>query len=174
MRLPTRSSTPTPCSVDPAPIARGPDAMWQLAHGYRSHLREIVGAEDLDLVPAADGDIGKHPVGIAHDVDVIGDRASVQGLEQREGRLGIKYLGLTGVFEREPHLAAIRCRRKIGAEWAGLDDPPDEGMICHRDDYGLRVERRTDVAVFAVWRENLHPRTGRHLDPRSFHESASV
>jgi hypothetical protein len=47
-------------------------------------------------------------------------------------------------------------------------------MICHRDDYGLRVERRTDVAVFAVWRENLHPRTGRHLDPRSFHESVSV
>src|SRR6516225_1842394 len=99
MRLPTRSSTPTPCSINPAPIARGPDAMWQLAHGYRSHLREIVGAEDLDLVPAANGDIGKHPVGIAHDVGVIGERAGVQGLEQREGRLGIEHLGFPDVFK---------------------------------------------------------------------------
>ena len=86
-------------NINPAPIARGPDAMWQLAHGYRSHLREIVGAEDLDLVPAADGDIGKHPIGIAHDVDVIGERAGVQGLEQREGRLGIEHLGFPDVFK---------------------------------------------------------------------------
>jgi hypothetical protein len=59
--------------------------MWQLADGYRRHLREIVGAEDLDLVLAADGDIGKHPIGIAHDVDVIGERASVQSLEPETG-----------------------------------------------------------------------------------------
>jgi hypothetical protein len=31
--------------------------------------------------------------------------------------------GLTGVFEREPHLAAVRRRRKIGAERARLGDP---------------------------------------------------
>src|SRR6516225_6791862 len=148
--------------------------MWQLAHGYSRHLREIVGAEDLDLVPAADGDIGKHPVGIAHEVDVIGERTSVQGLEQREGGPSIKHLGLADVFEREPHLAAVMCRRKLGEERTNMSDPDYEGMGCHRDDYGHRIERRTDVPVFAVWRENLHPRTGRHLDPRPFHESVPV
>ena len=61
-------------------------------------------------------------VGIAHDVDVIGERTGVRVLSSAKGGLASN-TGLTGVFEREPHLAAVRRRRKIGAERARLGDP---------------------------------------------------
>jgi len=41
-------------------------------------------------------------------------------------------------------------------------------MIGHGDDRDFRIERRTDIAVFAVGGEDLHPRSVRHHDPRLF------
>ena len=77
---------------------------------------EIVGAIDLDLVDAADRDIGEHAVGVAHDVDVIGDRPGVERLEEREWRLRVEHLDLARIFQREPDLGTIRRGGDIGAE----------------------------------------------------------
>ena len=43
--------------VDSRPIPRRPDSMRQLADRNGRYLREVVGAEDLDFVQSADGDV---------------------------------------------------------------------------------------------------------------------
>ena len=50
--------------INPAAVARRPDAVRQLADRDGRDLREIVGAEHLDLVQAADRDIGEGALGV--------------------------------------------------------------------------------------------------------------
>ena len=47
-------------------------------------------------------------------------------------------------------------------------------MVGDGDDDGLRIERRADVAVLAVRREDLHAGAGGHLDPRLLLEGVAV
>ena len=54
--------------------------MRQLTRRDGRDLGEIVRAVDLDLVETADCDIGKRAIGVVDDVDVIGDRSSVESL----------------------------------------------------------------------------------------------
>src|SRR3546814_19950257 len=54
------------------------------------------------------------------------------------------------------------------------DLPGDDLVIGHRDHVGFRIERRADIAVFAVGREDLHAGTGRHLDARLLGEGLAV
>ncbi len=49
--------------VDARAVARGPHAVRQLADGNGRHLREVVGAEHLDLVEAAHGHVGEAALG---------------------------------------------------------------------------------------------------------------
>ena len=85
-------------------------------------------------------------------------------LDQVERRLGVEHLRLADVLEREPHLLAVRRRRDVRAERAFLLHLRDDLVIGDGDDVGLRIERRADVAVFAVGREDLHARAVRRGD----------
>jgi hypothetical protein len=63
------------------------------------------------------------------------------------------------------YLLAVGRGRDIRTEWTFLLDVPDDLMIRHRDDNGFRIERRTDIAVFSVRREDLHAGSAGNLDP---------
>src|SRR5262249_38203308 len=110
--------------------------------------------------------IGEHAVGIAHDVDVVGDRTGVESLQKSKWRLPIKDLGLPDIFQGEPDLSTVRRGGNIGTEWARLLDFADDLMVGDGDDGGVWRERRADIAVFAVWREDRHARAVRNDDPR--------
>ena len=90
--------------------------MRQTADRYGRDLREVVGAEHLDLIQAAYRHVSKHAVGVMHDVHVIGDRTRIESLQEREWRTCIEHLGLAHVLEREPDLLAVRRRREVRAE----------------------------------------------------------
>ena len=64
--------------IDPRAITRWPKAVGQRANRDGRHLREIVGAEHLHLVQAADRHVGEAAVRVVDDVDVVGDRAGVE------------------------------------------------------------------------------------------------
>ena len=118
----------------------------------------------LHLVEPTDGDIGKRAVGIVDDVDVVGNRPRIERFQDRERRTGIKHLRLARILQCEPDLLAVRRRRNIGAERAGLGDPPDNLVIGDRDHHGLRREGGADIAVFAIRGKNRHARTVGHDD----------
>ena len=71
--------------------------MGQRADRHGCRLGKIVGVINLDLVDAADRDLGEHAVSVTHDVDVVGDRASVEGLQDREWWLRIEHLDLADI-----------------------------------------------------------------------------
>src|SRR6266446_4517632 len=122
--------------------------------------------ETLYLIEPADRDVGKHAVGITHDIDVVGDRTGVEGLQEREWRLPIEHLGLAGVFQGEPDLLAVRRCGDVGTERARLRNPADDFVIGDGDDYSLWCKRGADIAVLAVGREDRHTRTVGNGDPR--------
>ena len=97
---------------------------------------------------------------------VIGPVSSV--LIEVERRPGVEHLGLAGILEREPDLLAVRRRRDVRTERAFLLYLGDDLVVGDRDDVGLRVEGRADVAVLAIGREDLHARTVRRHDARLF------
>src|SRR6476661_3800625 len=99
-------------------------------------------------------------------VDMVGDRTGVQRLQDGKWRLSIEDHRSADVLERQPNLLSVRCGGDVRAKRTVLFDTPDDLVIGNRDDDGLWVERRTDVTIFAVRREDLHARTGRHFDPR--------
>jgi hypothetical protein len=109
-----------------------------------------------------------------NDIDVVGNWPGVHRLEQRKRRMRIEDLGLAGVFQCEPDLQAVRGRRDIRAERTRLRDLADGGVIGDGDDVNLRIERRADIAVFAVRRENLHSRPVRRDYPGFFLEGRAV
>jgi hypothetical protein len=113
-------------------------------------LRKIVGAEYLDLVQAADRDIGKRSLCRMSEVHVVGDRARIDRLDQVERRPGVEHLCFADILEREPDLAPVRCCRDVRTEWALLLDLCNDLVIGNGDDIGFRVEGRADIAVFAV------------------------
>jgi hypothetical protein len=96
--------------------------MRQLANRDGRNFGKIARPVHLNLVEAAHRDIGEHAIRIAHNVDMVGDRARVEGLQKREWRLRIEDLDLAGVFQREPDLRTVRRGRNVGAEGAGLLD----------------------------------------------------
>ena len=61
-------------------------------------MAEIIGSEDLDSIFSAYRYIGEASAGIANQVDVISDRASIKRLNQAERRFGCEHLGLTDIF----------------------------------------------------------------------------
>nr|GFC68212.1 hypothetical protein [Tanacetum cinerariifolium] len=155
--------------VNPGAVARRPYAMGEVADGDRSHLLKGVGAVDLHLIEPAHGDISERAVGVVDQVYVVGNRADVQGLEQLERRRRFKDLSFAHVLEGKPDLLAVRRRRDVGAERAGLLHMADDFVIGDGHHHGFRIERRTHVTVFTVRREDLHAGTGRRLDAGFFH-----
>ncbi len=142
--------------------------MGQLSHRNGCHLGEIVGAINLAFVDAADRDIGEHAVGVAHDVNVVRDRPSVDRLQEREWRLGIEHLDLAGVFQREPNLGTIRRGGNVRTKRTRLRDLADDLVVGDGDNCGLGRERRADIAVLPVRRKDRHARSVCHNDPRLF------
>src|SRR5712691_6601106 len=110
--------------------------MRQLADLYRGDFAEIVGAEYLHLVHAADRDIGELAPRIAHDIDVVGDRTGIERLEQGKGRLRVEHLGLAGILQCEPDLSAVRGGGDIRAKGARLLYLSDDFVIGDRYDVG--------------------------------------
>ena len=83
-------------------------------------------------------------MGVVGEIDVVRDRPRVEGLQHRERRTGIEDHRLADVLQREPDLLAVRCRRNIGTERAGLGYPSDDLVIRHGDHNGLGVEGGAD------------------------------
>src|SRR5208337_4194013 len=62
--------------VDPRPVARGPESVGQFSSRNRGdEFRAVGGSENLDLVEPADGDVGELAVGVAHEINMVGDGA---------------------------------------------------------------------------------------------------
>ena len=160
--------------IDPAAVARRPDAVRQFSHRNGRDLRKIVGAKHLDLVQPADRDIGERALAVGGKIDVIADRPGFERFQHRKRRLGVEHHGPAGILQRHPDLLAVGRRRDVRTERAVLLDVADDLVIGDRDHDGLRIERRTDVAVFAVRREDRHARSGRHLDARLLLERLAV
>src|SRR3981081_3556623 len=130
--------------------------MWQFSDRNRRNLREISRAKDLDYVEAADRHVGELAIGVAHDIDVVGDRSRVYRLQQLEWWMCVEHLNLTGVLEREPDLGTIRSSRDVRTERACLGHVSDDLVIGYTDDHRLWGERREDVAVGAIGGKELH------------------
>ena len=90
--------------IDPAAVARRPHAVRKIADRDGRDEREIIGAEYFDLVQAADGDVGECTLRGMREIDVVGDWAGIDRLDQIERRLCVEHLRLAGVLEREPIL----------------------------------------------------------------------
>ena len=73
-------------------------------------------------------------------IDVVGDRSGVEGLDQIERRFGVEHLRLADIFEREPHLTAVRCGGDVGTERARLLHLADDRMVGDRDNVDLGIE----------------------------------
>ena len=69
---------------------------------------------------------------------------------------------------------SVRRRRDIRAEGARLLDRRGDLVTGDGDHVGDGIERRADVAVFAVGREDRHARTVRNDDPRLLFVSRAV
>ncbi len=160
--------------INPRAVSRWPNAVRQLAHWNGRDLLKIVGAKNFNLVEPADRDIGEHAVGIAHDINVVGDRTGVEGLQERKRWLPIEYLGLAGVLQGKPDLLAVRRCGDVRTEWARLRNLADNLVIGDGYNFGLRRKRGADIAVFTVGRENRHTRTVGNGDARLFLISRAV
>ncbi len=160
--------------IDARTVARRPHAVRKIADRDGRDLREIVGAEHLDFVQATDGDIGERSLCSMGEVHVVGDRAGVDRLDQVEWRASVEHLCLASVLQSKPDLASVRCRGNVRAERAFLLDLRDDLVIGNGNDVGLRIERRADVAVFAVGRKDLHARTAGRDDAGLLHERPGV
>ena len=101
---------------------------------------EVIGAEHLDLVEAADRHIGKCAACIAGDVDVIGDRPSVDGLQHGKGWTRAEHHRLAHVLQCELSLICV-C--------------PSEGMIFSE----IMEYMQTGSSTFAIWpvSRGIHP-----------------
>src|SRR5207249_7301873 len=137
-------------NVNPTAVAGWPHAMRKLADRNRCNLREVVGAKYLDLAQSADRHVGKGAIGIVNDIDMIGDRPGVDRFQHREWRLRVEHHSLADVLQREPDLLAVRRRGDVRTERAVLLDVADDLMIGDGYDDGFRIERGTNVTVFAV------------------------
>src|SRR4029453_5650668 len=102
--------------IDPCAVTGWPNAMRQLPDGDGRNFGKIVCAIHLNLVQTAHGDVSEHAICVAHDVDVVGDRTSVECLQQREWRLCLEDLSLANVFQGEPNLKAVRGWGDLGGE----------------------------------------------------------
>ncbi len=160
--------------INSAAVAGWPDAVRQLADRNRCDLREVVGAKYLDLVQSADGHVSKGAIGGPGEIDVVGDRPGVDRLQHGEWRLRVEHHSLADVLQRKPDLLAVGRGGDVRTERAVLLDMADDLMIGDGDDHGLRIKGGADIAVLAVWREDLHARSGRHLDARFFLKALPV
>jgi hypothetical protein len=113
------------------------------------HLYEIFSAH---------GDIGELAVRVPHDIDVVRNWAGVEGCQNVEGRPCVKYLGFANIFQRKPHLTAVRRRGNIGTEGGCLGNSGDDLVTFDVNDLCLRNKAGADIAIFSVWPENCHSR----------------
>ena len=148
--------------------------MRQRADRNACDLHEVGGAEYLDDVLGADRHIGELAGLSAGDVDVVGDRAGVERLQDRERWLGIEHHDLADVLQRQPDLLAVGRRGDVGAERARLLDATDDLLRGGVDHHGLWCEARTDVTVFSVRRENRHAGAVGDGDARGRREGLAV
>ena len=105
---------------------------------------------------------------------MVGDRTSVERLQEREWRLCVEDLNLADVFQGEPNLRTVGCCGNVRAERARLPNLPDNLVIGDGDDGSLRSERRADIAVFPIRREDRHARTVCNDDPCLFFVGRTV
>src|ERR1700739_3740881 len=107
--------------------------MRQITDRNGCDFGEVVGAEHLDLVEPADRYIGKSAFRIVNYIYVVTNRSRIENFQDRERRLGIKYLRLANVLQCEPDLLSVWCCRNIRTERAGLGHPPYNRVIGDAD-----------------------------------------
>jgi hypothetical protein len=76
------------------------NSCYQFGHGAP--------AIGFHLIGTSDGDVSELPITVVHEVEVIGDRSSLQQRPLLKGRLCAKNLDLADVFQSCPYLVTLR------------------------------------------------------------------
>src|SRR5262245_5061172 len=148
--------------------------MGQGARWDRGDLFEGISLEYLHDIQSADRHVSELTAGVSNDVDVIGDGAGVDHLDNIEWRACVEHYRLANILERQPDLIAVRRRSDVGAERAFLFDMPNDLVSGSRDNDGFWAEAGADKSIFAVGREDRHSGPIRHRDTDLFFEGLPV
>src|SRR5262245_32401503 len=114
-------------------VARRPQSMRQVTHRDSGHFLEIISPIDLDLIKSPNRDVGELPVAVPSKVDMIGDRARVDRLEQFKWLPGFEYLDLASILQRKPNLITVWCRGDVRAEGRILLNASNDLVTRGRD-----------------------------------------
>src|SRR2546421_11734884 len=114
--------------------------MGEFADRNGGNLREVIRAERLDFIEAANRYISEGAVRVTNDIDVVGNRARIDRFQDGERRTRIEHHDLTDILEREPDLLAIRACSDIRTERALLLHPSRDLVIGNGDDDSFRRE----------------------------------
>src|SRR3984893_9668916 len=148
--------------------------MGQGARWNCGDLFEAIGPEHLHRIYPADRHVSELTTSVSSDVDVIGDGAGVDHLDNVEWRSCIEHHRLAYILERQPDLIAVGFRSDVGAERAFLLDMPDDLVPGSGNDDGFWTEAGADISIFAVGREDRHAGPIRHRDTGLFLKARAV